>query len=1257
MNRKLLCLLVSILCMGQMMANTVYYDNQDLHLLFTLDTQTKEATLGYVYFDPETFAEYVDEHTALSYPDMNDPYWDQYPHPQLWDPDFVIPDTIIYEGEKYAVVAISSYAFYRDTHFRSMTLPNTIRRIGHHAFAWQVNMKSINIPEGVSYIGASTFELCRALDSIHLPSTITAIEPKAFFNCNSLKKINIPGNCLSIGQDAFTWDDSLSTLIIEDGDSVLSMDYAYAVGYDYSVMGSYLHNNALFNGPFFRGLFADCALYNIYVGRNLNMPVLPGNKHYSAFEDIWSDQLDDYENPILHRNGKYWKNIKFGPKVTTIPDNIFSFGICSGEIALPSNVQYVGSSAFYDCTVNTTHLTIPASCDTIGPNAFTVQGGKTMHLTHVDCLKPTPPRLGGNIAMNGFIFKRVFVTVPAGAGSLYRNAPYWRNNLIIDPTDELVTINVRYPGSLYGRILYEDHDVTNVYRLKLTGTLNEDDWAVVNSMYNLYELDLSEMTSEVSVPLTLMLEYYRGPNTQNIIAYGQYRNQQLPDTLVIPANIVGIEGRAFQNASIKHLIVEGQTSISGSAFVNCQNLKSVELLGEGVYLCTGAFDSTNVSLQSVVINKGVTIADKAFKSCKSLEFITIEDSITSIGEQAFVNAPIKRLSIEGVVESFGDSILSHAEELYVANIGAWCNIQFSSARSNPIKDCDKVFIGSRDSSSVVIPQEIDTVNDYAFINYASLKSVILPEGVIHIGRSCFENDTNLMSINIPSSVDTILPSAFKNCRSIQTVLFPESIDYISDSCFINCSNLQKVLLSSALKRVGKSSFNGCSMLDSIVFPSGIQVIGESAFQNCERISQLSFPVSVQEVGQNAFTNCSNLTKIKAKWLSPISIPNNAFDNISRRCCLWVPFGAAPVYYTSGWNHIPLIDEGFYALTIQSGFGGNVEVEDICVRNSMDAYLFEDNIETADISIHSDEDYYVQDVQLGDSNITNVFTFTNDHVTVDNVQNNLLLNVIFARYYLGDANDDNYVDIGDITAVVNDIKQTPMGRFIALAADVNKDKEINVGDITGIVNLIYEEMENGQTFAPTRQSDLSISGEYSIHSNVIHMESNQQVQVPIYLENTTSVSGFQFEVVVPEGFEVPIDANGNYQISFNTGRTANMNITSISQLANGHILVLCTSSYQTMLTDNSGLLATITLSPLSSTPFGEYEVLLTNVKIADTQAHVTALEESITLDYQLQVPTDIESIDGKKSKDGKYLEEGHLVIYKNGEKYDVLGLKK
>ena len=91
----------------------------------------------------------------------------------------VIPDN---------VVEIANSAFL-DVDMNSITIPNSVTKIGNSVFWRNTSLTSVVIPNSVTSIGSEAFNICMGMITVTLGSGITTIGSYAFYNCNSLKDV------------------------------------------------------------------------------------------------------------------------------------------------------------------------------------------------------------------------------------------------------------------------------------------------------------------------------------------------------------------------------------------------------------------------------------------------------------------------------------------------------------------------------------------------------------------------------------------------------------------------------------------------------------------------------------------------------------------------------------------------------------------------------------------------------------------------------------------------------------------------------------------------------------------------------------------------------------------------------------------------------------------------------------------------------------------------------------------------------------
>lgn len=107
--------------------------------------------------------------------------------------------------------------FAMNEQLKSVSLPNSITKLGRGSFNRCTSLTQINIPEGVTSLGDVCFYRCSALESIELPSTVTSIGNNAFQNCTGLIRVSIAAATPpSLGSSAFANCSALTGIYVPD---------------------------------------------------------------------------------------------------------------------------------------------------------------------------------------------------------------------------------------------------------------------------------------------------------------------------------------------------------------------------------------------------------------------------------------------------------------------------------------------------------------------------------------------------------------------------------------------------------------------------------------------------------------------------------------------------------------------------------------------------------------------------------------------------------------------------------------------------------------------------------------------------------------------------------------------------------------------------------------------------------------------------------------------------------------------------------
>ena len=671
----------------------------------------------------------------------------------------VIPSSVEYDGTTYSVIEINESAFKDCTRLTSITIPNSVTSIGNSAFDnctllkevkmedgdetlslgynyynsrgtgeglfYDCPLKSLYLGRNLKYAedriyGYSPFCWIETLKEITIGSSVTSIGNYTFVGCTGLTSITIPNSVTSIGICAFFDCTSIKEVKMEDGDATLSLGY---------------------NGDS-EGLFYDCPLESLYLGRNIS---------YNAGKDYGY-------SPFCYINTL--KEITIGNSVTSIGNHAFEG--CTGltSITIPNSVTSIGNYAFYCCS-GLTSINLPNSVTSIGICAFYHSKFSNIYVNDIA------------IICNG-----VWSALPrASAVNLYLNG-------------ELVTELV-IPDSIT---------------------------AIGNNTFQ-------NCTGLTSVTI---------PNSVTSIGNYTFAGCAGLTSITIPNSVTSIGGGAFSGCTglTEFTIPDGVTSIA--CFSGCTGLTSITL-GNGVTsIGNSAFEGCT-GLTSITIPNSVTSIDNnAFKGCTGLTSITIPNSVTSIGEYAFGGCTgLTSITLGNGVTSIGNSVFDNCTSL------------------------KEVKMEDGDATLSLGCNNYDYYNGQGLFYDCPLESLYLGRNLSYdkgnSGFSPFYNIKTLKEITIGNNVTSIGENAFAECSGLTSITIPNSVTSIGDFAFYHSTELTSVTIGSSVTSIGNYAFSGCSGLTSITIPNSVTSIGDYAFNGCSNIIVINaHPTTPPTIGDNTF---------------------------------------------------------------------------------------------------------------------------------------------------------------------------------------------------------------------------------------------------------------------------------------------------------------------------------------------------------------------------------------------------------------------
>lgn len=198
------------------------------------------------------------------------------------------------------------------------------------------------------------------------------------------------------------------------------------------------------------------------------------------------------------------------------------------------------------------------------------------------------------------------------------------------------------------------------------------------------------------------------------------------------------------------------------------------------------------------------------------------------------------------------------------------------------------FCGTNLSGSLIIPDGVEEIRDYAFRELSSLGGSLelpstlkyigydafaecsslrgtlnLPESLTYIGKSAFFKCESFSgSLVLPHELEVIEPSAFSYTHFSGTLEIPYKITTVPTKAFWYCPYFDgQLILNNNITEIGDGAFWGCRFKGTLNLPKSLLVIGEDAFHNNQFSGELVLPESLVSVKSGAFENCVRLTGI------------------------------------------------------------------------------------------------------------------------------------------------------------------------------------------------------------------------------------------------------------------------------------------------------------------------------------------------------------------------------------------------------------
>ena len=787
-------------------------------------------------------------------------------------------------GEK--VTSIGVNAFYA-TSVKSMTIPASVVSIGNGAFSACASMTTINGLKNVKEIGDYAFSGCNSLRSFVIPSGVTSIGNGVFNNCYSLGSITIPQQVMSLGYTPFpdnslvymegTTPPTINTNTFSNKLTVLvpcsAMDnYLAAPVWQFMDLKGYNHKLKLTDAKL---IDFDCSNNTVTIEAYLYYEE-ESNDGYLAFKQ-WSDGNTDNPRTLtltqdieLKAEFEYFS---YRPRECTVTlmgaalsgrydtewgsewfdyTSHITFTMPEGSSVQVTENSYCGTWLGWSDGSNDRERTIVVTSDTTISSRFdvatysvSITAGEGGYLEY------------GNIEReyNECNSEWIYNCAYAYEGYYFKG---WSNGntdncINLYPSEDIILVAEFAPKSQVQVLLGVDNASKGMGSVSGSGIFYSGDWVTITATPNAgyHFLEWSDGNGDATRKLYLQsdttlfatfapgeyggkcgenLYWTYSDNTITITGSGDmdlyaysawhnyYENWYHNVTAVqFPEGITSIDDYAFSSMSLTNVVVPASVTYFGeNTFAYNDNLTRFEYLGSEAEL-PGNGDYA-------ILQNSYNL--KYFKGQKDM--LGYIDSYSELDTVIITSG-----------EGFYEFYLSNISYLDLFNSDDWV-IKGDRYDSGIIKTF----------RTLILPEYLEEIGDYALNNARYLGGIIIPAGVTRIGDGAFED-----------------------CRSMDSVVFAGK----------------------ALREIGDWAFYNCHSLKTINIPEGVTEIGKAAFFDCAYLKEITLPSTTQTIADNAFGQCQKVGKMTVNAAVPPMVEAETFEDIDRSIPLYVPMGTALQY--------------------------------------------------------------------------------------------------------------------------------------------------------------------------------------------------------------------------------------------------------------------------------------------------------------------------------------------------------------------------
>ena len=522
-------------------------------------------------------------------------------------------------------------------------------------------IKKVIIEDGVTSIGKEAFRrhwetsfigrihgCCCSLESVSIPDSVTRIGSGAFYECTGLKEIIVPDSVIELGDNVFAGCECLEKIYYRAG---LVFETKLSCGNNAELIPT----NSLVDESLLWRLEGNTItiidkgkMYDYYLYR---FGKAPWFKDRNSIEKVIVADDVPYIGDSAFSGCTSLKEVTIPASVTSIGDSAFSGCTSLKEVTIPASVTSIGYKIFSECS-GLKNIYYRESSGF----ASELQEGNSARLVPVIIASGI---CGENVKWS---FDGKILTV-SGTGAMEdysseRKAPWVSLNI------EKVIIEDRVTS--IGKEAFANCCNLNEIKIPASiSTIGDGAFSGCKALGSVIipvgvkiigDNTFNDCTGLWGIRIAASVTRI-GDNAFNGCHMTKIR---------IPANVETIGKRAFFNCcELEDIVLPNSLkTIDDDAFNGCNNLTDITIPDSLTYIGSRAFAACE-NLKKIIIPSSVKkIGEEAFANCSTLHKVILVDEVISIAKGAFRNCTsLRKVNLPLALEEVGEEIFSGCSNL------------------------------------------------------------------------------------------------------------------------------------------------------------------------------------------------------------------------------------------------------------------------------------------------------------------------------------------------------------------------------------------------------------------------------------------------------------------------------------------------------------------------------------------------------------------------------------------------------------------